>query len=150
MIFGSSVKGKFSPADIDVAMITLTRERDLADSISLKLPAKTELKNYTYREIFYAPLGLSLLSEGYSVRQGRFMKEILGIKPVKMYIYGLKHLEKIKKIQFSTALTKNLKSLAGERVGAGAVLVPLAYSGAFEDFLKAWGLKYKTKEYLIF
>ncbi len=150
IIFGSFVKGKFRPNDIDVVMITVGKERELQREIKKRLGEKVHLENYTFREIFYEPLIINILAEGYSVKTKKFLRGLLGIKPLKMFIYNLKGFERVKKVQFSTALTKMLKTLQGERIAAGSVLIPVKEASAFEDFLNTWGLKYKTREYLVF
>lgn len=150
LIFGSLVKGKFKPGDIDVIMVTEKKNWGLQKEVREQLPEKVHLENYSFSDLFYEPLIVNLLAEGYSVKTGKFFGDLLGLRPLKMFIYNLKGFERVKKVQFSTALTKMLKTLSGERIAAGSVLVPVRESAAFEDFLNTWGLKYKTREYTVF
>lgn len=148
IVFGSFVKSKFKPADIDVMVITSSKE--LHNKLKITFLKNVHLEFYTFNTLFYEPLIVNVLAEGYSVRHNKFLRERLGIKPAKMFIYRLEGFSRVKKVQFSTALTKMLKLFSGERTAAGSVLIPIGSSGAFEDFLNSWGLKYKTKEYLVF
>lgn len=148
VVFGSFLKSKFKPNDIDI-MILADKKKEYTLNLS-ELKLKAHLEYRSLNEIFYEPILISLIAEGYSIKHQKYLKEIIGIKPAKLYIYKLTEFQKNKKIMFSTALTKMLKTLNGERVAAGAVLIPQEKTGAFEDFLNTWELKYSTKEYLIF
>ena len=50
---------------------------------------------------------------------------------------------------FATAVNKILKKTGGEKIGNGAVLIPLSNASYFEDFLEIWGMKYKTREWTV-
>ena len=72
------------------------------------------------------------------------------LKPVKLFIYNLEGFNRSKKALFSMALTKTLSKIDGRRIAPGAVIIPIANSGFFDEFLESWQIKYKTKEYTMF
>jgi len=147
IIFGSFVKGRTFPNDIDIAFIVKKKDLSLVQPIKEILGNENIHINFIRVEETYSnPLFLSLLKEGYSIKKNDFLRNILGIRPMRIYIYNLKHLDKSKKTLFGMALKKNLKKVGGEKIGSGAVLIPIDQTGYFEDFLDVWGMKYKTRE----
>lgn len=150
IVFGSYVKGRISPKDIDFALMVKEKDLDLARKIKQELPSmNVHLEFIRTGELYAHPLFISLLNEGYSIREGAFLRDILGISPKRLYKYDLKHLEQTKKVMFANAVKKTLKKINGEKIGNGAVLVPLSHASYFEDFLEIWGLRYKTREWTV-
>lgn len=150
IIFGSFVKGKDRPNDIDLAFIVDKRDLKLVPLIKKDLGLeKVHLEFLKAEEIYFHTLFLSLINEGYSVKKGKYLREILKTKPMRLYSYNLKHLDRSKKTLFGIALNKTLVKIGGEKVGAGVVLIPINQTSYFEDFLDVWGLKYKTKEWTV-
>ncbi len=144
------MKGRKNPKDIDLAIMVKEKELSLPGKLKREIPWKNmHLEFIPTGELYSNPLFTSLLNEGYSVREGAFLRDILGISPKKLYKYDLKHLEQTKKVMFANAVNKILKKIGGEKIGNGAVLVPLTNASYFEDFLEIWGLRYKTKEWTV-
>ena len=150
IIFGSAVKNKNLPKDIDVMLITDTKDLELLKKVKSGLKEKIHLDVMDNKSILYQPIIKGLFVEGYSIKKKKFLRDTHGIKPMKLYSYGLKSFNNVKKVQFSKALVKTIKKINAKKIGKGAVLVPINQSGYFEDFLDAWGLKYKTKELTVF
>ncbi len=150
IIFGSFVKGRDAPKDLDLALIVKEKKTEFIPEIKsiLNIP-NLHLEFIKIDEIYYNTLFLSLINEGYSVKLGAFLREYLHLKPMKLYSYNLKHLQKSQKTTFGVALNKTINKIGGEKVSAGAVLVPFESTSYFEDFLSAWEMKYKTKEWAV-
>jgi len=150
IIFGSFVKGGPSPKDIDLALIVEQKNTNLVNLIKREIDiSKTHLEFVIINDIYSSPLFLSLINEGFSIKKGDFLRNILKTKPMRLYIYDLTHLDKSHKTLFGIALKKNLKKIGGEKISVGAVLVPMQQTSYFEDFLDVWGMKYKTKEFTV-
>ena len=150
VVFGSSVKGKQSPKDIDIALIVNKKDIALTGEIKEHLKnSRLDIEMLLPEEVYQTRLGLSLISEGFSIRTNRFLREFLQIKPAKIYIYELKQLTQTQKVLFGRGLKTILKEINGTKMGSGSVMIPIEKTGKFEDFLDTWNLKYKTKEYLI-
>lgn len=151
IIFGSFLKGRDKPKDIDLAFIVKEKNLELIPLIKKNLGIdNVHLEFINIKDIYSTKLFLNLLNEGYSVKYNKFLRDILNIHPMKMYTYDLKHLNKSKKTLFGIALKKNLRRINGEKIGIGSVLIPINQTSYFEDFLEIWGLKYKTKEWTVF
>ena len=73
-IFGSFVKGKFEPADIDIALIAEKKDFKLLSNVlkELKKYPNLHVEMFLFKEIFTEPVWKSLLSEGFSVKKDNF------------------------------------------------------------------------------
>jgi len=150
IVFGSLVKGKYAPKDIDVALIVKKKDISLVGEVKSQLKIKNlDIEMVKPEEIYQTRLGLTLISEGFSIKNNRYLREKLGISPMKIYTYGIKHLTQTKKVFFGRGLNQMIKDIKGVKLGAGSIMVPISQSSKFEDFLDTWNLKYKTKEYLV-
>jgi len=150
IIFGSFVKGRDDPKDIDLAFIVKEKDTRLVNLIKKELMvSKAHLEFITLDDVYSSSLFLSLINEGYSIKKDNFLKNVLKIRPMRVYSYDLKHLDKSKKTLFGIALKKSLRRIKGDKISTGAVLIPLRQTSYFEDFLDVWGMKYKTKEWTV-
>lgn len=150
IIFGSLVKDKYGPKDTDIAIVVNKKDISLAGEIKESLKVDNlDLEMIKPEDIYQTRLGLTLITEGFSIKNNKFLREKLGIFPMKIYIYEIKHLTQTKKVLFGRGLNQVIKDVKGTRLGAGSIMVPIEKSSNFEDFLDSWGLKYKTKEYLV-
>lgn len=150
VIFGSLVKGKYTPKDIDVALVVDKKDISLVGEVKDQLKNKNlDIEMIKPEEIYQTRLGLALISEGFSIKNNKFLREKLGISPMKIYTYGIKHLTQTKKVLFGRGLNQITEDTKGVKLGAGSIMIPIDQSSKFEDFLNTWNLKYKTKEYLV-
>lgn len=150
ILFGSLVKGKYAPKDIDIALVVGEKDFSLIGEIKSFLGVKNlDVEMVKPEEIYQSRLGLTLISEGFSIRSNKFLRENLGLHPMKIYTYEIKKLNQTKKVLFGRGLNQIIKETKSMKLGAGSIMVPIKESSNFEDFLDAWDLKYKTKEYLV-
>ena len=149
IVFGSAVKGKDMPEDIDIAVIVKEKDLDLYKELNDRLkPYKVHIE--LVASLLKTRLSLNLLMEGYSIEKKDFLNKILGLKPVKLFVYNLIGFSRSKKALFSMALTKTLKEIKGNRIAPGAVMIPIDKSGYCNEFLEAWKIKYNTSEWTMF
>lgn len=153
IVFGSFVREKAHPKDIDIAL--LVHEKDelklekIEEEIRKLFPEfKLDLVLLTIKEI-YSPLWLSILCEGWSVAQEDFLPVLCGIQPTVLYKYSLKTLTPVQKVQFDRGMKLLLDNLKGTRLTRTVVLIPLQASEQFEEFLKTWKLKFETQRYTL-
>ncbi len=144
ILFGSALKGKNQPKDLDVGIIT-NEEIDLEKVSEIRSHIKKTFEEVDtevilLQELYSTEFGFNLLMEGYSIRKESFLNEVLGIHPYNIYTYSLKELDKSRKPAFSRALKKIIERLEGEKIGRGSIKVPKKNSGDIEDFLKRWGV----------
>lgn len=163
VIFGSLLKGKPSPRDIDILVIFLQgalKERlDTIQEIKNRLKPKFELnidiKQALLKDLF-SPEFLArtgVLLEGYSIFQNRKFCQTLGFDPYTIFWYDLKGLTHTQKVKFNYILAgRNQKGvivlLKGQRLAKGVIKIPIEHSLEFEIILKNNSVSYNKKNIL--
>ena len=145
LIFGSFAKNKIDAKDIDIAVI-LNKEIDISalkDQIRELVHKEAHLQIITTKD-YDKFIWITLIREGYSVKQNKYLFEVYGIKPVVLFKYSLKKLSVSKKVMFERAI-KSFKKI--EKLSNRVVLVPIDISGEFSSFLKNWDIDIDSKEY---
>lgn len=149
ILFGSAVKEKMNPADIDIAVIMESKDPVLIGEMQKTIPLKNiHLQICAYDDFLKSTLPYFMLSEGYSIKDGRFISDILGIRRKALYTFSLDALSQVQKVMLNKGLTALIQSTKAEKVGKGAVLVSVRASGEFDDFFSQWNRKVKKKEFL--
>ncbi|MFH1511124.1 MAG: nucleotidyltransferase domain-containing protein [Candidatus Woesearchaeota archaeon] len=163
VLYGSSVKGKLSPGDIDILIIfvegTLRQRLDKTQNIKMNLKKgfhqKIDIKQILLNELFSANFfaRTGILLEGISLRSGKHFSENLGFKPYTLFSWTLSGLTHSEKIRFNYILAGRgvqgiVKELGGIRVASGAIKIPIGNSTVFEDILKANKVPYNKKNLL--
>ena len=148
VLFGSFVKGKLEPKDIDIALLMKSQ----ADISKIKDGIKSALMNADIEIVdsIYSPLWAVLMREGFSVRKNKFLFEIYRLEPVVLYKYSLKKLNPVQKVQFTRGIKRILKDTKGKILSRAVVLVPLNKKIEFDEFLLTWNLFYETQSYELF
>jgi len=150
IIFGSAVKDKLEPRDIDVAIITEHKKTGPIGEIGLKLDkfGKIDIEILNPKEIYTLKHDLyyKVMFSGFSIKENQFLSKLGGIKPMSLYTYNLKGMEQTEKAQFNKGLRNVLKETNGKHIGRGALLIPENKTGNFEDFLRRWNRLTKTKK----
>ena len=160
-IYGSVVRGKREPNDLDL-VIFLTKgisvEERLSLSQNLREDAKGIIKNVNVEAVSLEDFFDSnlmeregILAESYLLIQKKYLSEILGFKTFSVFRFGLIGLSNSQKTVFRYAIngrrgqTGILKEVKGEKIGSGAVKVPIESSERFKEFLETHKIKYKTE-----
>lgn len=151
IIFGSFVKDKMVPRDLDIAMIVSSKDPVIVGEV--KTAIDKEIKNVhlqliVYEDFLKSKLPYYILSEGFSVREGRFISKKLNIKRKILYTFDLGGLFQVQKVMFNKGLRSLIASTKSEKVGKGAILVNVSSSGEFEDFFSQWKRKIIKKEFI--
>lgn len=150
IVFGSFVKGRYFPKDIDIAIIADNKDISIIGEIKEELKSfKTDLELIKPIDIYQTRLGLTLITEGFSIKNNDFLRKKLGLSPMKIYTYEIKNLTQTKKVLFGRGLNQIIIDTKATKLGAGSIMIPIEQCSNFEDFLETWNLKYKTKEYLV-
>ena len=163
ILFGSAIRGKEKPKDIDILIIYTKNAKDIIE-INYKLRKELEkiLKNIEivgkkYKEIF-SPEFLareSVLSEGFSMRQGKFISESLGFRNLVLFKYSLKRMSKSKRMLFYYSLHGRnkqggiLKSLKAYKFSDSIILSRVESSEIFKEFFNKWGIEFLEMPVLI-
>jgi len=151
IFFGSFVKEKTRPKDIDIALLVSKKDERKINKIIKDIQKiikniKIDFVSLSIKDV-YSSVWLSVIKEGYSVSKENFFHKIYGVQPSILYKYNLTSLTNVKKVQFDRGLNKILKHLEGVRLTRTIVIIPLQRSESFEEFLKTWEIEYETSRY---
>ena len=151
IFFGSFVKEKATPKDIDIALLVIKKDDKTIGHITKEISRVIESTKLDFAVIsikeIYSNIWITLLKEGYSVKKEEYLNNIYNIKPVILYKYSIKSLNPVQKVQFDRGLNRVLKEIDGKRLVRTVVIVPLQKAEEFEDFLKTWKMEYETRRY---
>ena len=151
ILFGSTVKGKSNPRDIDIAIIS---EKKIDTNTGNLRGFHFSYLNPLYFFRKRITLLNTLFREGYSLKFNKPFSELYGFRSKVMFIYELKGLKNSKKVSFVNILRgkKGNKGLVVENGGnwlANQVfVVPINNELLFEKFFVTHGIKF-MKYYLL-
>lgn len=158
VLFGSCVKNKLNPADIDVAVILKnTKETEILGLMNLFdsfFDEGTHLNILLIETIFINPLFKNLLNEGVSLLDNRALYERFGYESGSVFSFNLTKLEKSKKVLFYYALRgkKNqeglLKKSNGKIIGRSVVYIPVNFVDDFKEFLEEHNIDFYRMDIL--
>jgi len=151
IIFGSTVKNTMNPGDLDIAAITNAKNAAFVGELKSKLITEIgdcHLQIISYDEFVKSKLPYFIISEGHSIKEGKFLSEMAKIKRQVLYWFELSDLVQTKKVMFNKGLNNILESTKAQRIGKGVILVEINTSGEVEDFLKLWRRKIRKKEFI--
>ena len=143
IIFGSSVKGKVFPRDIDVVIIADSSKR----KIILTRITELNLKNLDFEILSpeslrkNPSLSFSLYHEGISLKFGE-ISALFGLKSGVLYSYKLKGKTKSEKNRFILSLKQFIIDNKGVKFGSSNIFILTKFSSECEDFLKLWKVSY--------
>ncbi len=119
ILFGSSLKGKDSPKDLDIILL-FKEKRDINLSYALsqkikKLGLNPEIVDKTYNELFQNSFIAreAILSEGFSIKNEKFIANGLGYIIYFLFRYDLKNFNKSQRMRFYYALYGRNNNLVG-------------------------------------
>ncbi len=163
IIYGSFVKGKNVPNDIDILVIFL--QNDLRERLDKIQEIKNKLKNLNinidikqilltelFSSEFFARTGV--LVEGVSIFKNKKLSEVLGFKAYTLFWYSITNLTHTEKVKFNYILAGRnslqgiVKDLNGERLVNGAIKIPIEKTLEFEEILNSSKVQYKKKDIL--
>ncbi len=150
IVFGSAVKGKLTPRDVDVALIL----HDL--KIVPKAIDGFHFSVLSPEDFVINPPTLinTLLREGYSLRKNCFLAEAYKFLGRVLFIYDLHGLNSSQKVRIVNVLRgKNkarglVEANGGKWLANGVFIIPIYYDNVFERFFANFKIKY-TKNYLL-
>ena len=158
IIFGSVVKGKGMPKDIDICLV-------FKDKINLK---KVELINSKLGGNFHVsslimknflnkkhPLAQSLLFEGISISRGKRLGDLYSLVPYTIYSYTLSNLRKSYRVRFVYLLKGRgeekgiIEKFKGKFLAPGCFIVPVGKDYEMLEIMNRWNIKFKRKRLLL-
>ncbi|MBN1503080.1 nucleotidyltransferase domain-containing protein [Candidatus Woesearchaeota archaeon] len=154
ILFGSSVKGKDKPGDIDILVVYKDKE-DLEISYKLKKMLQeynVEVVSKTYETLISKSFKAreAYLTEGISLIRKKSIAESLGFFNGIMFKYSLKGKTKSNRMRFYYSLygrNKNDKGIIHKynliKFSETILLSPVQESENIREFFKLWDIKYK-------
>lgn len=158
VLFGSSVKNKLSPNDIDIAILLKnTKEAELLNlmkEFGRCYEKEVHLNLIISETIISNPLYKTILKEGISALNNKPLHEKLGFDSGAIFSFTLTSLEKSKKVLFYYALHGKkkqrgvLNQLNGRMLSNTVIFVPVKYVDEFQSFLEQWKLDFHRMDVL--
>jgi len=157
ILFGSSVRGKSKPNDIDLCIIIKDSDEkkslDLVDSLG-KLTDGFKFKvhiNILASGSFVSgnSLAKTLLSEGHSIKKNKVFLSVFGLESKSLFNYTLKNFSPSKRVQFHYLLRGRygskgiLKENNAKILGTGSILVPIQNEDLLKEIFDRWSIKYR-------
>lgn len=161
ILFGSAVRGKERPRDIDILLLVRGAARiGPAYELRKALAAagiKAEVVTKNWRDLL-SPRFLpreGILAEGWSWALKRQLAAGWGYAPFALFKYSLKGFSASKRIRFHYALEGRgprpgiIRSLGAIKFTTAVVLVPITQAEPFRRFLADWGIEPLTTHVLV-
>lgn len=149
ILFGSSIKGKIDPSDIDIAIITDKKLNLNIEGFHISL-LKPE-------DFFIHPSSLinTLFKEGYSIKKNKSFSEVYNFLNRILFVYELKELNMSSKVKIVNLLRGNKKEIGlvkekgGEWLANQVFTIPVEEENIFQKLFQNYKIKYKKFHVLI-
>ncbi|HDR53804.1 MAG TPA: hypothetical protein ENN60_04035 [archaeon] len=138
IVFGSSVRGKDKPGDLDVCVVWQGKAGRTPGAIDL-----------SYEELF-SPAFLAredILADGFSLRLGKTLSEAFGYQTFHSFSYSLGKMDYNTRARFHAAMRKTVNELGMLKLKA-LVLVPVEKVERFREFLTYWKIDFRESRVL--
>lgn len=158
ILFGSSVKEKLHPKDIDIAIIFRDSiERELLKKFQDGLGEKYHISSVVVDQFFTKPhsLAKTLLYEGVSLITNKKISDNFDLQPYTLYIYDLTREKPSKKVRFVYLLKGRAKSkglieeFRGKYISTSSFIIPVEKDEEILEIFKKWGIKFYRKKLLL-
>lgn len=160
VLFGSSVKGKEKPRDMDIIVIYKTKvNAELSYKIKKEfeiIGLEVDLVSKSYSDLFKPAFIAreSYLSDGFSLMQKKFVADGLGYKPMVLFRYDIQNFNKSQRMRFYYSLYGRnsegmLKQLKSYKFSERIIIAPVEESERVKEYLNSWNIKYLEMPILI-
>jgi predicted nucleotidyltransferase len=158
LLYGSAVKGKTVPRDIDIIMIFKQVDNEEYFNLPYELKSMLEssdvgadVKGMRIEDLFNPNMlsRESILIEGYSLVHGKFLHEMLGFSSYSLFIYKLDGMNNSQKTRFQYSLKGRgdeegmVQKTKSHHIGKGCIMVPTRFSEEFKKYLGSWGIEFR-------
>jgi len=158
VLFGSVVRGKKYPQDIDLLLLFSRKVDDaVASELETLLKAteyKIEITTVKYSDLFSESfLPRDTIFDGISLISGKKISQGFGYKPFVIFKYSLRGFTNSQRVRFFYTLRgrygKGLLKEMGYRFGKDSFLIFSEKAEEFKKFLESWKITYQEVEALI-
>ncbi|MBI2109668.1 nucleotidyltransferase domain-containing protein [Candidatus Woesearchaeota archaeon] len=162
VLYGSVVKGKQVPNDLDIVVIF--REGSLKERLTkiqlikkkIISEKKIDIKGILWEDLFQEPFFArsGILVEGISLFDNKPFSRKIGFEGFVIFIYNLKNKSHTEKVKFNYILSGRkergiVEKMEGNHLAPGVIQIPIKNSLEFEDILKKHSIIYSKKSHLI-
>jgi len=157
-LFGSAVKGKEFPKDIDICIIFRKRiSREMIKNVEDRLKEfDMHISSLVIDNFFRKPHSLikTLLIEGISILNGKPFIQNFSFSSYVLYSYDLSKLKASEKVRFVYLLKGRkgvgiIEKMNGEWITDSCFIIPIQRDSEMLIILKKWSIPFKRKEALI-
>lgn len=157
-LFGSAVRGKEFPKDIDICVVFRKKIiRETIDAITKRLgKLNVHISSLSIDNFFKRPHSLikTVLVEGKSILTSKIFIQNFGFSSYVLYSYNLSKLKLSDKVKFVYLLKGRkeegmVKKLKGEWMADSCFIIPVQSDSEILAIFKKWFVQYKRKEVLI-
>ncbi|MEA2038031.1 MAG: nucleotidyltransferase domain-containing protein [Nanoarchaeota archaeon] len=158
VLFGSSLRGKFKPRDIDLGVLIKDEDEkksiDLVDSLSKLIP-DSHINILTLSSFIGGnSISKTLMQEGYSIKRNNDFSLLLGFSHKSMFVYSLRSFSPSKRVRFHYMLKGRkskgvLKEVEGKFIGTGSIIVPTSKEDILKEVFDYWNVDYKILRVLL-
>ncbi len=161
ILFGSAVKGKEKPNDLDILLLFKNKEDlDVAYELRKKLEkfvAEVHVTTKTYKGLFDKNFRARtvFLGEGYSLVKKEFVSKGLGYACISLFKYELKEFSQSRRMQLQYALYSRdkksgiSKELKLRKFADTIFFCPVENTEKLKEFFEQWNIKYEQFPVLI-
>lgn len=158
-LFGSAVKGKEFPKDIDICIIFRKKiSREIINSVEERIGKfDIHISSLVIDNFFRKPHSLikTLLTEGISILNGKPFIQNFSFLSYVLYSYNLSKLKPSEKVRFVYLLKGRKKEagiiekMNGEWITDSCFIIPIQKDSEMLIILKKWLIPFKRKEVLV-
>ncbi len=158
ILFGSFVKQKTSPKDIDLAIVFRDSiNRDIIKKFQDALGEKYHISSLVIDQFFTRPhsLAKTLLFEGISLISNKKVSDNFDLQSLSLYTYDLTKEKASKKVRFVYLLKGRgndegiIKKFGGNYISPSSFMIPVEKDEEMLEILNGWGIKFFRKRLLL-
>lgn len=162
ILFGSVMRGKFAPNDIDLCIIindnSEEKSIELVDSLGQLLDSsgpKFQINILTLSALVKGnTLAKTLFIEGYSIARGKSFCSNFGLESKSLFIYNLKNFTPSKRVQLHYLLNGRygsrgiLRDINAKLFGNGSIIVSIEKEDVLKEIFDKWKISYRIERAL--
>ena len=159
-LVGSCLKNKLVSNDIDIFILFKLKNLDDVSCVlyemneSLREFGKVHLEPVYLEELLESSLLFTVLREGFSIKQDKFVFEKLKKESYTIFSFKLDNLSKVDKVRFAQALYGRKKDgiFYKEKavvLGSGSFMVDTLKEEIFKELFVEWKIKFRARTALV-
>lgn len=158
ILFGSSVKEKILPTDIDIAVIFRNSiKRGILKKFQDSLGEKYHITLLVVDQFFTKPhsLAKTLIFEGISLISNKKISNNFDLQSFTLYTYELTKEKPSKKVRFVYLLKGRagnkgmIEQFNGRYISPSSFIIPVEQDEEMLEIFKRWGIKFYRKKFML-